>query len=512
MSKEQNVLTYYLLCNKLKNVIRTGWLNWNVKRERIESIAEHIYSVQMLAIAMHSEYGYDDVDIKKVIFMLAIHELGETIIGDLTQFEISKEEKEKIEHKAVHKILKDLVNGEQIEKLFLEFDTHQTKEAIFAYQCDKLECDLQCKLYDQEDCVDLSNQDSNIAIKDKRVKELLESGDSWSTMWMKFGQEVYPYDENFRAVSNYAMEHGIHSSKLYYKKDDIQIYNQDNLELLRQLPNESINLIYCDILYNTGKKFDDYNDNLGTPESAVKWYEPRINEMKRVLAKNGSIFIHCNWRMDSYMRILMDKTFGTNCFRNRVYRQHSDKRGFYSNFDSQVDIILYYTKSPDDFVFNEMHGTKPKIVPLFENGELEGRDDIRFVDGIAINIKSYNKHWLVSPKLFDKMVANNEVILVDGLPYRFSNVIPIGNLWNEPEMWDTYTRTGIADAYDTPKPEAVLEKIIKIASNAGDTVADFFLGGGTTAVVAKKLGRKGIFCDISKKACDVTISKLETID
>ena len=100
MCKEQNVLNYYVVCNKLKNVIRTGWKDWKVKRERIESVAEHIYGVQMLAIAMKSEYQYD-IDMQKVIFMLAIHELGETVIGDLTQFQISREEKERIEHEAL---------------------------------------------------------------------------------------------------------------------------------------------------------------------------------------------------------------------------------------------------------------------------------------------------------------------------------------------------------------------------------------------------------------------------
>lgn len=95
MSKEQNVINYYVLCNKLKNVIRTGWKDWNVQRDRIESVAE-----------------------------------------------------------AVHNILKDLINGKQIEELYIEFEAHETKESIFAYQCDKLECDLQCKLYDEENYVD----------------------------------------------------------------------------------------------------------------------------------------------------------------------------------------------------------------------------------------------------------------------------------------------------------------------------------------------------------------------
>lgn len=212
MKKEQKVLNYYVICNRLKDVIRTGWKDWNVKRDRIESVAEHIYSVQMLAIAMKSEYEYD-IDIQKVIFMLAIHELGETVIGDLTQFQISRDEKEKIEHQAVHKILSELIDGKQIEELFLEFDAHESKEAQFAYQCDKLECDLQCKLYDEQNCVDLHNQSNNDTIHDKQVQKLLENGATWSKMWLKFGQAKYPYDENFMAVSKYAMQHSLLKSK-----------------------------------------------------------------------------------------------------------------------------------------------------------------------------------------------------------------------------------------------------------------------------------------------------------
>ena len=212
MSKEQKVVNYYVICNRLKNVIRTGWKNWNVQRERIESVAEHIFGVQMLAIAMKSEYQYD-VDLLKVIYMIAIHELGEITIGDLTQFEITLKEKEKIEHEAVHKILGDLLDRKEIENLFLEFDSHATKEAMFAYQCDKLECDLQCKLYDEEGCVDLNNQEGNISLKDQRVQSLLETENSWSTMWLKFDQQIYPFDKNFKAVSNYVIKNSILNEK-----------------------------------------------------------------------------------------------------------------------------------------------------------------------------------------------------------------------------------------------------------------------------------------------------------
>lgn len=204
ISKEQSVLDYYILCNRLKHVIRTGWKDWKVQRERIESVAEHVFGVQMLALAMKSEYQYD-IDIMRVIFMLAVHEIGETVIGDLTRFQIGADEKEKMEHEAVHKILGGLLDGEQIEELFLEFDAHKTPEALFAYQCDKLECDLQCRLYDEEGCVDLNHQEGNATMDDPLVKELLASGASWSEMWLKFSQKNYPYDEHFRAVSDYAM-------------------------------------------------------------------------------------------------------------------------------------------------------------------------------------------------------------------------------------------------------------------------------------------------------------------
>lgn len=208
MSKEENVIKYYVMCNKLKNVIRTGWKNWNVERERVESVAEHIFGVQMLAIAMKSEYEYD-IDIMKVVFMLAVHELGEIVIGDLTMFEISKEEKAKREKEAVHKILCGLLDGKEIENLFTEFDSYSTKEAMFAYQCDKLECDLQSRLYDEEGCVDLNKQESNDLLENELVKKLLSEEKSWSGMWLRFGQTVYPYDDNFKNVSKYALNNSI---------------------------------------------------------------------------------------------------------------------------------------------------------------------------------------------------------------------------------------------------------------------------------------------------------------
>lgn len=208
MTKEEKVIKYYMICNKLKSLIRSGWIKWNLEGDRLESVAEHIYGVQMLAISMWSEYKYD-IDLEKVILMLAVHELEETVIGDLTIFDIEKSDKIKLGHDAVCNILSDLDKGDKIKNLIFEFDDRKTKEALFAYYCDKLECDIQAKIYDDRGYVSLRKQDNNKVFKDKDVKKYLDEYKSFSGMWLKFGQDKYNYDNNFKEVSDYLLNNDI---------------------------------------------------------------------------------------------------------------------------------------------------------------------------------------------------------------------------------------------------------------------------------------------------------------
>lgn len=206
---EQNVIKYYVLCNRLKNVIRTGWKDWKVKKERLESVAEHIYGVQMLAIAMHSEYKYN-LDLNKILFMLAIHELEEIIIGDLTFLQISEEDKLKLGHEAIEKVLSGLHKKDELRNLILEFDERKTEEAKFAYHCDKLECDIQCKLYDEENLVDINDQDENKVYRNDKIKELLKNGEAtWSGLWLDFDRDKFIDDENFLNVLDYVKNNKI---------------------------------------------------------------------------------------------------------------------------------------------------------------------------------------------------------------------------------------------------------------------------------------------------------------
>lgn len=230
MTKEENVLKYYGFCNSLKHIIRTGWKDWHVKEERLESVAEHIYGVQMLAIAMQNIYEYN-VDLLKVILMIAVHETEEIIIGDLTQFQINKKDKTIIGHEAIKKVLSPLLEPNQIEDLILEFDERKTKESLFAHHCDKLECDLQSRLY--EGSVDLNNQNGNETKNNEKVASLLNAGMSWSEMWLHYGQNNYNYDQNFTAVSNQALKTN-YRENINHELENLKLEAKEKLKRLQK--------------------------------------------------------------------------------------------------------------------------------------------------------------------------------------------------------------------------------------------------------------------------------------
>ena len=154
--KIKNLLEFYLLATELKDKIRRGWEIWNIDRERVESVAEHIYGTCILAISIDSEFELD-IDIYKVVMMIVLHEIEEIKIGDLTPFDkITKEEKRRLGKRAVEEILSTLNKKVQYIELIEEFEGMKTKESTFAKMCDKLETDIQCKLYCEENCININ--------------------------------------------------------------------------------------------------------------------------------------------------------------------------------------------------------------------------------------------------------------------------------------------------------------------------------------------------------------------
>lgn len=280
--------------------------------------------------------------------------------------------------------------------------------------------------------------------------------------------------------------------KPYFKTNNSRLYQCDNLELLKELPDNSIDLIYCDILYNTGKKFKDYNDRLGTPQEAMEWYKPRLVEMKRILKDTGSIYLQCDYRLVHYLKIEMDKIFGIDNFRNEIiwsYRRWSAKS---NSFQNMHDNILFYSKTNLN-VFNEQYEITERLKKAYKQGYNTN------------TTKSGKKQIIITNR---EKVINIDLNKYDEIIYKKEKGTVINDVWNLSVLAsNSKERVG----YDTQKPKALIERIIKASSNENDIVADFFMGSGTTGEVALELGRKFIGCDIGDKACKITEERLSKI-
>ena len=205
--KLKNSMRFYMLATQLKYKIRSGWdkSHWNVSKDRVESIAEHVYGTCILALSIDSEFK-TNLEINKVIKMLVLHELGEVIIGDITPFDnITPEEKMKKEHEAMREVIGDLVNQEEFLSLLFEFDEKKTKEAIFAHHCDKLEADIQAKVYQDMGCQHpLDEQENNVVFKSNKVQQMVKDGAQTAfDIWYEWDKSLYYDDEDFARLLDY---------------------------------------------------------------------------------------------------------------------------------------------------------------------------------------------------------------------------------------------------------------------------------------------------------------------
>lgn len=202
-NKIKNLLQFYLLATELKDKIRSGWKVWNIDRQRVESVAEHIYGTCILAISIDSQFELD-VDLYKVVIMLVLHEIEEIKIGDLTPFDkVRKEEKRKIGKKAVEEVLSTLDKKVQYIELIEEFENMKTKESIFAKMCDKLEADIQCKLYCEEKSIDINRKENADLLKDSRVQKLLNNGEKTvADLFIENDRPIYT-EKIFEEIANY---------------------------------------------------------------------------------------------------------------------------------------------------------------------------------------------------------------------------------------------------------------------------------------------------------------------
>ena len=262
----------------------------------------------------------------------------------------------------------------------------------------------------------------------------------------------------------------------------------DNLHIMRQIPSNSIDLIYIDPPFFSGRQYNvlwgdnnelrSFNDIWeGGLDGYLIWLNARLYEMKRILKQTGSIYVHCDWHASHYIKVAMDKIFGYDNFRNEIVWCYSTSGRTKKFFAKKHDIILLYTVSNKGYWSDYRIPVSEKYLKShYRQRDEEGRRCRIRVDA--------GKTRIYYPE--------------DGI---------ICNDWWQIPYVNSQDKERIG--YPTQKPEKLLQRVIEASSREGDIVADFFVGGGTTAAVAQRLGRRWIAGDQSRVAIAVTAERLK---
>ncbi|MBO6167345.1 MAG: site-specific DNA-methyltransferase [Kiritimatiellae bacterium] len=247
----------------------------------------------------------------------------------------------------------------------------------------------------------------------------------------------------------------------------IKVYFADNLQILKTLPSESVDLIYIDPPFNTGHKqlrsrfhteesgkireasfgYDDsFDDFLG-------FIEPRMKEAYRILKPEGSLFFHLDYREIHYCKVMLDKIFGRDSFINEIIWAYDYGARSKKKWSAKHDNILWYAKNPESYTFNYDEMDR---IPYMAPG-------------------------LVGPEKAARGKTPTDV------------------WWHTIVSPNSYEKTG----YATQKPRGVIDRIVKVHSRPGDLVMDFFAGSGTLGESAYDLGRNSILVDSNPDAIAV---------
>lgn len=213
--------------------------------------------------------------------------------------------------------------------------------------------------------------------------------------------------------------------------------------------------------------------------SYLKMMYPRLYLMKELLSDKGSIYVHLDWHVGHYVKVLMDEIFGKDNLKNEIIWHYESGGMPQNNFSKKHDTIFWYAKNPN-YIFNEIAASIPRNICPHCNAELS--------------------KWNNLKKEVDSDGRIYRTIRSNGKIYKYYDDEPVLS----PDVWLGINHIQQKDpqrtGYLTQKPEKLLEKIINTSSDENSIVADFFGGSGTTATVAEKLGRRWITSDFGKPA------------
>ena len=309
-----------------------------------------------------------------------------------------------------------------------------------------------------------------------------------------------------------------------------------------------INLIYIDPPFNVGSNFSftatiadnpdtdedqsatfvkqpniieqkAYRDTWGKGlDSYMQWFYETAVLLRELLAENGSIYVHLDWHVSHYAKVILDEVFGYENFVNEiVWKRSSNTSSIGKIWKRAHDVILHYSKGAD-YCFNfqrkplsetsikiyskeDLKG-KYRIVPLLVSGKRNGETGKTWKDVNPNNLGKTGMHWVTKPTKLDEYEKNDLIEWSkDGIPglkyYLEENPgVVVSDLWDDINLITSTSNE--SENYPTQKPEALLERILKASSNEGDLVLDCFCGSGTTAATAEKLNRRWITCDLGR--------------
>lgn len=265
----------------------------------------------------------------------------------------------------------------------------------------------------------------------------------------------------------------------------------DNLHVMRQLPSESIDLIYIDPPFFSGRNcnviFGDQNElrsfsdiwEGGMPGYLV-WLNARLYEMKRLLKKTGSIYVHCDWHASHYIKVEMDKIFGYDKFLNEIVWSYTSGGVSKQWFGRKHEVLLLYAKNRGSHFLHlpqEKSYTKTLPEPHTDSGQKLGVSRDEFCD-----------------------------LCENGHPGQKYRMVSMRDVWTD--LRSLFRNDSEKIGYPTQKPEKLLQRVIDASCPVDGIVADFFCGGGTAAATAQRLNRRWITCDQSRVAVAITADRL----
>lgn len=269
-----------------------------------------------------------------------------------------------------------------------------------------------------------------------------------------------------------------------------------------------------------------YRDTWGKgADSFIAMIYERLILMRDLLADDGSIYVHCDWRVSGYIRNLLDEVFGNRGFASEIIWKRTTSHAQKQSFGLVHDYLFYYRKSAEKFIWNaqfEPH-SQEHIDKYYSNKDENGRryalDNLtaegagpaRIFFGELLEPPS-GTHWRYSQENIDKLSEQGLIVMTSNNRPRYKRYLDtlqgrvVSALWDD--LPNVNSQASEALGYPTQKPETLLERIIKASSNENDIVADFFCGSGTTLAVAEKLNRKWIGSDLGKFAIHTTRKRM----